>query len=191
MWVNRTIGLRRGHLRIYGAQKRAERLEEKQRRFLAALLVLVAVLLLAGWRTVQAPQENFKTHGLSMVDSGGVVRLILGAPVPNPVEEGKTYERRSPGTGIVFNDAAGNEQGGMGMLDDGSMNLCFDDAKAERNCLFFVAKLGNGIALNDARAETSATLYLDTNGAPHFLLKDEQGHSLVSLPEAPKGPAVK
>jgi hypothetical protein len=98
-------------------QKRAERLERKQRRFLAGMLVLVAVFLLAGWRTVQPPQENFKTHGLSIVDSRGVVRLILGAPVPNPVEEGKTYERRSPGTGIIFNDAAGNERGGMGMLD--------------------------------------------------------------------------
>ena len=176
---------------VQSLQKRAERLERKQRRFLAAMLVLVAVFLLAGWQTVQAPQENFKTHGLSIVDSRGVVRLILGAPVPNPVEEGKTYERRSPGTGIIFKDAAGNERGGMGMLDDGSMNLCFDDAKAERNCLFFVPKLGNGIALNDARGETRAILYLDTNGAPHFLLKDEQGHSLVSLPEAPKGQGVK
>jgi len=78
-----------------------------------------------------------------------------------------------------------------GLLDDGSMNFCFDDAKAERNCLFFVPKLGNGVALNDARGETRAILYLDTNGAPHFLLKDEQGHSLVSLPEAPKGQGVK
>ena len=169
--------------------KRAEHLERKQRRFLAGMLVLVAVFLLVGWRKVQAPQENFKTHGLSIVDSRGVVRLILGAPVPNPVEEGKTFERRSPGTGIIFNDASGNERGGMGMLDDGSMNLCFDDAKAERNCLFFV--LGNGVALNDARGETRAILYLDTNGAPHFLLQDEQGHPLVSLPEAPKGSGVK
>lgn len=107
---------------VQSLQKRAERLERKQRRFLAAMLVLVAVFLLAGWRTVQAPQENFETHGLSIVDSSGVVRLILGAPVPNPVAEAKTYERHRPDTGIIFNDAAGNERGGMGMLDDGSMN---------------------------------------------------------------------
>ena len=53
--------------------KRAEHLERKQRRFLAGMLVLVAVFLLVGWRKVQAPQENFKTHGLSIVDSIGVV----------------------------------------------------------------------------------------------------------------------
>jgi hypothetical protein len=46
---------------VKSLQKRAERLERKQRRFLAAMLVLVAVFLLAGWRTVQAPQEDFKT----------------------------------------------------------------------------------------------------------------------------------
>jgi len=67
------------------------------------------------------------------------------------------------------------------------MNLCFDDAKAERNCLFFMAKFGNGTAFNDASGESRAILYLDTNGAPHLLMRDGQGHPLVSLPEAPKG----
>jgi len=94
-------------------------------------------------------------------------------------------------TGIIFNDAAGNERGGIGILDDGSMNFCFDDAKVERNCLFFMPKFGNGIALNDASGESRAILYLDTNGAPHLLLRDDKGQPLVSLPEAPKGSAVK
>jgi hypothetical protein len=172
-------------------QKRGERLERKQARFFAGALVLLAVFLLAGWQSVQAPQENIKTHALSIVDSSGVVRFVLGAPLPNPVVEGKTKERRSPATGIIFNDSAGNERGGIGMLDDGSMNLCFDDAKTERNCLFFMPKFGNGIAFNDASGESRALLYLDTNGAPHLLLRDDQGHPLVSLPEAPKGSGVK
>jgi hypothetical protein len=165
-------------------QKRAERLERKQRRFLAGMLVLVAVFMLAGWRTVQPPQENFKTHGLSIVDSRGVVRLILGAPVPNPVEEGKTYERRSPGTGIIFNDAAGNERGGMGMLDPWQHESLLRRCQSRTQLPVFVPKLGNGVALNDARGETRAILYLDTNGAPHFLLKDEQGRSPETSPAA-------
>lgn len=176
---------------VQGLQKRAERLERKQGLFFASALVLFAVLLLAGWQSVQAPQENIKTHALSIVDSSGVVRLTLGAPLPNPVVEGKTKERRSPATGIIFNDAAGNERGGIGILDDGSMNFCFDDAKVERNCLFFMPKFGNGIAFNDASGESRAILYLDTNGAPHLLLRDDKGQPLVSLPEAPKGSAVK
>jgi hypothetical protein len=68
-------------------QKRAERLERKQAGFFAGALVLLAVFLLAGWQSVQAPQENIKTHALSIVDSSGVVRFVLGAPVPNPVVE--------------------------------------------------------------------------------------------------------
>ncbi|HKN62086.1 MAG TPA: hypothetical protein VJW93_12975 [Candidatus Acidoferrales bacterium] len=176
---------------VQSLQKRAERLERRQGLFLAGAFILLAVFLLTGWQSVQAPQENLKTHALSIVDSSGVVRLTLGAPVPNPVVEGKTKERRSPATGIIFSDAEGNERGGIGMLDDGSMNFCFDDAKTERNCLFFMPKFGNGIAFNDASGESRAILYLDTNGAPHLLLRDDQGPSLVSLPEAPKGSGVK
>ncbi len=169
---------------VKSLQKRAERLERKQGRFFAGMLVLFAVFLLAGWQSVQVPQENLKTHSLSIVDSSGVVRLILGAPLPNPVVQGKTKERRGSATGIIFNDAAGNERGGFGMIDDGSMNLCFDDAKTERNCLFFMPKFGNGIAFNDSSGESRAILYLDTNGAPHLLLRDDKGQPLVSLPEA-------
>ena len=76
--------------------------------------------------------------------------------------------------------------GGIGMLDDGSMNFCFDDAETERNCLFFMPKFGNGIAFNDASGESRAILYLDTSGAPHLLLRDDKGHAPVSLPEMPK-----
>lgn len=72
------------------------------------------------------------------------------------------------------------------MLDDGSMNFCFDDAETERNCLFFMPKFGNGIAFNDASGESRAILYLDTSGAPHLLLRDDKGHAPVSLPEMPK-----
>jgi hypothetical protein len=96
----------------------------------------------------------------------------------------------TPATGTIFNDAAGNERGGIGILDDGSMNFCFDDAKVERNCLFFRPKLGSGIAFNDSGGERRAILYLDTNGAPHLLLRDDKGQPFVSLPEVPKGSAV-
>ncbi len=176
---------------VQSLQKRAERLERRETRFFSGLLVVLVVFLLGGWQSVKTPQENLKVRSLSIVDSSGVVRLILGAPLPNPIVEGKVKERRGAATGIIFNDASGNERGGFGMIDDGSMNICFDDAKSERNCLFFMPKFGNGIAFNDARGESRAILYLDTNGAPHFILQDDKGQPLVSLPEAPKGSAVK
>ena len=177
--------------RVQTLQARADRLEQRQRFFLVAPLLPVALFLIAGWQNTQSPQENVKTRAVSIVDSTGIVRLVLGAPVPNPVVQGKVKERRVPATGIIFNDAAGNERGGIGILDDGSMNLCFDDEKTERNCLFLAPKFGNGIALNDSNGESRAILYLDPKGAPHVLLRDDQGHPLVSLPEAPKGDAAK
>jgi hypothetical protein len=176
---------------VQSLQNRVERLKRRQGRFFLGMLVLFAVFLLAGWQSVQAPQDNIKTHTLSIVDSSGVVRLVLGAPLPDPVIEGKVKARRGSATGIIFNDPAGNERGGFGMIDDGSMNICFDDAKNERNCLFFMPKFGNGIAFNDASGESRAILYLDTTGAPHLLLRDDKGQPLVSLPEVTKGSAIK
>jgi len=177
--------------RVQHLQEHVVRLQQRQSRLLAGGLALLAVLLLVGWQSIQTPQENIKTHTLSIVDSSGVVRLILGAPVPNPSEDGKTEKRRSPATGIILNDSAGNERGGFGMMDDGSMNLCFDDTKVERNCLFFMPKFGNGIAFNDTNGDSRAILYLDTSGSPHFLLRDDRGRTLASLPDAPKDHKIK
>jgi type II secretory pathway component PulM len=51
---------------VQNLQQRAERLERRQRHLLAGALLL-AVVFLAGWQQVQPPQENFKTHALSIV----------------------------------------------------------------------------------------------------------------------------
>jgi hypothetical protein len=75
--------------RVQNLQKRAERLERRQSRFLVGTSVLLAVFLLSAWQSVQAPQENYKTRALSIVDSSGVVRLTLGAPVPNSIVDAK------------------------------------------------------------------------------------------------------
>lgn len=171
---------------IQNLSQRAARLERRQRRFLAVGMLAAAVPILAGWQESQTPQENIKARAISIVDKNGVARLVLGAPVPNPVVNGKPMQRKASATGIIFNDAAGNERGGMGMLDDGSVNLCFDDAKTERNCLFLSPKFGNGLAINDGEGNGRALLYLDTNNAAHLMLMDNQGHPLVSLPEASK-----
>jgi hypothetical protein len=176
---------------VQSLQKRSERLERRQGHFLAVTLVLLMVFLVAGWQIAEAPRESLKARSLSIVDSSGIARLTLAAPVPNPVVEGKVRERISPGTGITFNDAAGNERGGIGMFEDGSMDFCFDDAKTERDCFFFTPKLGNGLNFNDANGKNRAVLYLDKNGAPHLILKDDQGQPLVSLPDPSKSPGGK
>ncbi len=53
---------------VQSLQKRAERLERKQRRFLAAMLVLVAVFLLAGDLSLTMLQAmNAAAWGCSMM----------------------------------------------------------------------------------------------------------------------------
>src|ERR1700687_5425882 len=91
---------------------------------LGVLLLLVVALLglrfvfLRGVRAA-AEERNLRLRSLEIVDSAGVARMRFGAPVPDPMTDGKTSPRRSPQSGIQFNDARGNEIGGLGMLDDG------------------------------------------------------------------------
>ena len=166
---------------IQTLRSRTVRLE----RLLIGASLVFGVMLLAGWQGSESPQ-NIKARSLSIVDANGVARVALGSPVPDPVVEGKIAKRRSPANGIIFSDAAGNEHGGIAMLDDGSMNMCFDDAKTERDCLFLMPKMGNGVALMDTNGGTRAMLFLDTAGAPHLTMKDNNGKTLVSLPEESK-----
>jgi len=81
---------------------RSARLERRQRRFLAGGLLAVAVVVHGGWQGSEAPPDNFKTRAISILDKRGVVRLAIGAPVPNPVVNGKTMERRAPAIGMIF-----------------------------------------------------------------------------------------
>lgn len=171
---------------VQSLEQRARRLERRQSGIVAGIALGVVVLFASGWHSVREPSDTVKTRAVSIVDKNGVARIVLGAPVPNPAVNGKAEERRSPANGIAFNDANGNERGGIGMLDDGSMNLCFDDAKTERNCLFLSPKLGNGLVLNDGNGNGRALIYLDQTSNPHLMLVDDHGRPLVSLPEESK-----
>jgi len=167
-------------------QSKIQRLEIRNKTVLAANGLILLVFFLGAWQVVDRKADRIIAHTITLVDNNGVARVILGAPVPGPVVDGKEGVRRAAATGIIFNDATGNERGGMAMLDDGGMNLCIDNAGTERNCFFFMPKMGNGAAFMDGKGENRAMLYLDTSGAPHLILRDEQGRALVSLPEQPK-----
>ena len=128
---------------------------------LGVLLLLVVALLglrfvfLRGVRAA-AEERNLRLRSLEIVDSAGVARMRFGAPVPDPMTDGKTSPRRSPQSGIQFNDARGNEIGGLGMLDDGSTILCFDTHSSEATCMYVLPSGERGFSVTDDHGKDRA-----------------------------------
>lgn len=56
--------------------------------------------------------DTVRTRSLIVTDGAGVSRVIIGAPLPNPVVNGKLVSRGDEADGIVLNDAAGRERSG-------------------------------------------------------------------------------
>jgi hypothetical protein len=147
----------------------------------AGVLLLLAAALLglrfASLRRVGAAAEerNLRLRSLEIVDSAGVARMRFGAPVPDPMTDGKTSPRRSPQSGIQFNDASGNEIGGLGMLDDGSTIFCFDTHSSEATCMYVLPSGERGFSITDDHGKDRAVMELNADKSVSVSLHDEQG----------------
>lgn len=111
------------------------------RKLRATYLVFGAVLLAqavlffsvnsqAGGEIADSPDKIIKTRGLIIVDDQGRERVILGAPVPDPPNEGK---RINPAHGMIILDPEGYERFGLGLMDNGQMGMGFDAPRGKGN----------------------------------------------------------
>src|SRR3990170_5205431 len=92
-------------------EARVSKLERRWKIAVAGWILTVALIMLPGWQHGgETFAENLRVRQLSVVNEKGTSRIILGAPLPDPVMGGKSQERRSPATGLVLNDSDGNER---------------------------------------------------------------------------------
>lgn len=126
---------------------------------------------------------------LRVVDEQGRPRFVIGAPLPNPVVNGKEFPRSSPVAGIQFLDTAGNEHGGVAIIDSvRGAAVCFDYDTAEALCMT-KANQYKGISIFDPPgkdAQVGATgsqrMELSVNdGQPHIVLSDSKGRDRIVL----------
>src|SRR5690349_4070585 len=88
--------------------------------------------------------DILRARKLVIVDDKGNERIVIAAPVPDPLVRGKKLPRRNAATGIQINDESGNERGGIVMLDDNSFIVGIDDEKGqERAHLYYIPKRGS------------------------------------------------
>jgi hypothetical protein len=159
---------------VQALSARTKRLERQLRVCTVLWLMTVGVLLTTGFQEKgPATPENLRVRQLTVVDRNGTPRLMLGAPLPDPVMHGKVQKRRSAATGLLLNDANGDERGGLALLDDGTMGATFDANGRERVSLFLLPDGTAGLMVNDTNGTTRAQMLVQHGGTPKIQLLDE------------------
>jgi hypothetical protein len=68
-----------------------------------------------------AQPESLTVRRLAVVDEKGTERVVISAPLPEPMINGKREKRDSPASGMLIYDPKGNERGGYVTSDGGDL----------------------------------------------------------------------
>ena len=168
-----------------GLTDRVERLERKLKWVLCGWIVsivLIVSLFIATPKASTAPSsERLTVRSLAITDERGVERIRIAAPLPDATENGKVLHRRSPANGVQLNDAKGNERGGLSMLDDGSLVLCFDSNSSEAACMYVMPSGERGFAVTDDKSKDRAELILSADKEVKLVLNDDAEKARVHV----------
>jgi hypothetical protein len=141
---------------------------------ISSLVLVLAAVFFWVFPSVRGstPEAHLRVRSLAVVDQNGVERILIAAPLPNPVSGGKESPRRSPSYGIQLNDAKGNEYGGYTIADDGALVACFDWAQGEATCMFAMPSGEAGFEVKAQKGKTRGQLLLSPNGDVGWTLND-------------------
>lgn len=159
-----------------------------------AMLGVGMILALAGVASSlqadagQAPQIGpdgvLEVRGLVVKDEHGTPRVILGAPVPDPIKDGKPSPRLAPLSGLLILDHEGNERGGYGTASVGKYSEAFltlDDARG-REVFTVVANADAGATLTLRNQKGAMALFTTFRDGPEAHLSGPAGEEMARWP---------
>ncbi|MBW3570136.1 MAG: hypothetical protein KY467_03415 [Gemmatimonadetes bacterium] len=177
---------------------RVHRLERQRDRSVrntwraGALAAVLGMLLLIAARPMASPAAGgavaadsvLRVRGLVVVDAAGVERVVIGAPVPDPLIYGRRAPRLGGGAGILLMDPDGNERSGYLTSDQVGEVFLTLDAAARQQALFLANATGGAHVsvwdLDGSYAQLAAV------GRPWLTLRGG-GRVLTSLPDTTGG----
>ena len=145
--------------------------------------------------------DRLAVRRLDIVDEKGVIRMTLGAPVPEPRVDGIQYKRIFPASGLIVFDKNGSERGGYVVADiegsavanvqdhangdaigwrimpDGSVTFQINQRAPIRH----EPELGGRIAPDNSGGATRVKLSVAANGTPSIDLADRQSRPRLRL----------
>jgi len=148
------------------------------------LIVGAFVLLLCTTITNRAPvyandtPQELRVRRLAIVDSEGIERVVISAPVPDPIINGKRVKRQGAASGIIIYDRNGAERGGYLTSDESSNGamLTLDGVNQQVVTLYANADNGATISLNNQAGDgltltTYNTPVLQMSHKRHIIFK--------------------
>ena len=138
--------------------------------------------------------QNLRVKRLALIDDNGVERVVLTTGSTHVQMNGRLYKRRSPGSGIILNNSKGDETGGIGMLDDGTISLTLDgyskDGVNERVSMYVFPDGKSGILVKDTKGNVRARIGVDENMNTKLELAGADEKSKISAIVTPDGKAT-
>ncbi|WP_353158529.1 hypothetical protein [Myroides odoratus] len=148
------------------------------------LISIITFMLLSDFKTKIAVER------IDVQDKSGKNRIVISNVdhIPNPIINGKTYQRAVTPAGLIFYDKSGDERGGIAITDTEETNInaiSFDYQNADavgilaqdnKNDTYFKA----GLIINDKDVSgkpghnTSRINLLTENGNAALVIKDKQ-----------------
>jgi hypothetical protein len=114
----------------------------------AILAASVGLLAVKSFATPTAHQQT-TVRRLAIVDENGTERVVIAAPLPDPIIQGKREKRDAPVSGILIFDRKGNERGGY-VTSDAQDSAAFLSLDSEKGQVFTAY----------ANADSGATVWL-------------------------------
>jgi len=145
--------------------------EQRCRRLMALGICLIALMLVQTafilWATRRDGTNGqiVRARGLIITDEKGTERIVIGAPLPDPVILGRRHKRDGPVSGLMIADATGTERGGYVTDDRG----------------------GNAMLTLDGQGFQTVLLLAEPDGTTTFRLWD-RSHSSITMGAWVDGP---
>jgi hypothetical protein len=158
---------------------------EKSLRIARASIFMLALVILGlcGWQAWAfhrlSHPNSLTLQRLDIVDKSGVSRVILAAPVPDPMILGKQHHRDGPVSGVIIADATGTERGGYVTADGYANAMLTLDSQGQQNVLLLAEPNGNTIFRIWKRKNDAVTSSLTMGVGDNPFLFEKQNGSLV------------
>lgn len=106
--------------------------------------LMIAIVLVWSLRVnSETKTDSLSLRRLAIVDEKGIERVVIGAPLPDPITLGKRFPRGGKASGILLFDEEGNERSGY-ITTDGYPNVLFTlDSLARQQTLFMTEPHGS------------------------------------------------
>jgi hypothetical protein len=163
-------------------------LESRQKRaFYVASLVLIVLIsvLVLQWRQIRSAQhpQKLRVRELAVVDERGTERVLIAAPLPEPMIMGKRGKRGGKISGIIILDATGTERGSYA-TGDGYANAIFTLDGQEAQTVLLLAEPDGSTMFRIWNKDSSITMGAFEN--PFLNMKQNGKPVLIAPPENPQ-----